>query len=226
MGKLAALLTVVACGLTVNASAQNLLAYWNMDSVSVSGKLEADNGSQQGNVSMAAKPEGIFINYLTTGTGTEINIYPSSTITPGNQALIVSSVADIGQAAYLEISGLNFTNQTDGVISFAIKSEDGLIWNQHIDLGYKVGAGTWQDWDTTGTIQKTDWELTTFDIPDAVNGQSDVSVRIEIIDWLAFVHELGIDNIQITAVPEPGTWALMAGVGAAGLLLLRRRKRG
>ena len=43
--------------------------------------------------------------------------------------------------------------------------------------------------------------------------------------WGASVDEpfLGVDNMSLTAVPEPGSMALM-GLGGFGLFLMRRRR--
>jgi hypothetical protein len=38
-------------------------------------------------------------------------------------------------------------------------------------------------------------------------------------------YSVEFDNITITAVPEPATYAVLAGIGALGLVLLRRRLR-
>lgn len=39
------------------------------------------------------------------------------------------------------------------------------------------------------------------------------------------VEELKLDNFQIAAVPEPSTYVILAGLGALGLVLMRRRRR-
>lgn len=39
------------------------------------------------------------------------------------------------------------------------------------------------------------------------------------------VEQLKLDNFQIAAVPEPSTYAILAGLGALGLVLMRRRRR-
>lgn len=39
-----------------------------------------------------------------------------------------------------------------------------------------------------------------------------------------FDNAFGIDNFQIAAIPEPSSFALLAGLGSLGLLLLRRRR--
>ena len=44
------------------------------------------------------------------------------------------------------------------------------------------------------------------------------------LQWGAGIDNIKIDNIKITAVPEPSSAAVMAGLAGLGLALLRRRR--
>lgn len=90
-------------------------------------------------------------------------------------------------------------------------------------------------WYTTGTTTPTGdwmqllratspiaWQGASFNLPDAVENKPEV--------WVAFWMDNGnndfamIDNIQVTAVPEADTWAMMvAGLGLIGFMARRRR---
>lgn len=67
----------------------------------------------------------------------------------------------------------------------------------------------------------------TFDLSSitAINGQSGVSLRFQLSDVAAsgFVRGIRIDNLQVTAVPEPG--AVGAGLAVAALAVAAWRRR-
>lgn len=50
------------------------------------------------------------------------------------------------------------------------------------------------------------------------------SIRVEIVITFAPLAAIGIDNVVLSAVPEPGSWALLL-AGVDSLLTLARRRR-
>ena len=226
MGKLITLLAAAACSLTVNASAQNLLAYWNMDAdSSTSAKFTANAGTQAEDVTMTAKPIG-FLSYLSNTDGTTLNIYGPAG--DPNNALRTASFFSVFTEGSIVISGLNTSQLTDLTISFAIRSDALITWNEQANIDYQIPevSSTWVDWDETRTTQTGSYQLESFTLPEAVEGHDVVNLRIRMSAFFSADQHVDFDNIQITAVPEPGTWALLGGFGAVGLLFVRRRKRG
>ncbi|MDP0496849.1 MAG: PEP-CTERM sorting domain-containing protein [Verrucomicrobiota bacterium JB024] len=220
MGKVAILIVLAACGLSVNAHAQNLLAYWNMDASTVSSKFTANQGDQAGTVTMTAAPSG-FLNGMSSVTGIALNALPP--IGDPNNALHTTTFISSGEECQVVMSGLNLSNMTDLTLSFAVKSNAFFSWGEHMHIDYDIGEG-WVDWVESGSTEAGQWEVDSFTLPEAVNGQSSVSLRIRMTDFIAVAQYVDFDNIQITAVPEPGTWALLGGLGIAGLVIIRRRR--
>jgi len=201
---------------------ESLIAYWNMDETVVADKFTANNGSQEGTVGMTALPSG-FLGLLTSTQGTEDNIYPEGTVTEENEALRASELFGIGDENYLLISGLNLSGLSDISLSFATRSDGIFIWNQHVHLEYRQDGGIWQTWAESGAID-SGWEIESYVLPTISGNASDVDMRIRVSSWVEAASYLDFDNIQINAVPEPSVWSVLAGLGAAGLLVIRRRR--
>lgn len=58
----------------------------------------------------------------------------------------------------------------------------------------------------------------------ALNNQSIVAIRFDDFDRDTGNDSMRIDNVMVTAVPEPSAFAALAGVMALGLVALRRRR--
>ncbi|MFO1320034.1 MAG: laminin B domain-containing protein [Burkholderiales bacterium] len=95
-------------------------------------------------------------------------------------------------------------------------SNPGIDWT-HFSVTLAPGAG----W-TVGTFGGT--AASAADFAAVLSSTTLLRIRAE---YLADVAETtGLDNVTLTAVPEPGTWALLAaGLGLVGLSGARRRSR-
>ena len=221
MGKIKILIALAACSLSVNAHAQNLLAYWNMDASTASSKFTANDGNQAGSVTMTAEPEG-FLSYLSNTNGTTVNLYGPAG--DPNNALRTASFVSVFTEGSVVMSDLNTTGLTDLTISFAIRSDAFITWNEHAHIDYRIDDGSWVDWTEVATTAAGVSELESFVLPDAVENQANVDLRIRMTAFFSVEQNVDFDNIQITAVPEPGTWALLGGLGLTGLVVIRRRR--
>jgi len=109
------------------------------------------------------------------------------------------------------INGSTQTGRVDIITATAdaFDTGAGVVQNLILNQGTVSGVGT-----------STPWRSSTFTLSLAAgsyqlrfgNGQC------------CFYHEFGVDNVVLTGVPEPKTWALMlAGFGLAGVALRRWR---
>ncbi|MBC2594355.1 PEP-CTERM sorting domain-containing protein [Ruficoccus amylovorans] len=234
MGKFVAVLTIAACGLAANANAQNLLAYWNMDDPDVTTKLAINEGSQKGTeenpttIVMAIDPLG-FWNTVTSVPGTTENLIPPANVP--NNAISTGSFVSSGVTNTLTITGINMSGLSDLTFSFASYSNAFISWGERMHIRYWVDDGNgWQDltplaYDGIEDSTANTWTTSSFTLPDTVDNKASVGVQIAFTSIFEFASHVDFDNIQLNAVPEPGTWALLAGLGAIGLLVIRRRLR-
>lgn len=97
-----------------------------------------------------------------------------------------------------------------------------------------IGSGTFTEV-ASGTVDTYTLDFTGMLeslLVDAINSGSSFSIILATSDSDAAVTYAGIENndypnqidLSITAIPEPSTYALLAGLAAVGLILLRRRR--
>ncbi len=223
MNPLRALLFIALTTPLLAQAQETLIAYWNMDATAVLDKFEANAGSQAEAVVMDASPSG-FLSDLGNDTGTNINLYGEEG--DPNQALEFYTGLNFGNDGQLEIFNLDFTNMTEVVISFAIRADNSFTWNQHLHVDYSLDNGeNWIDWDENRTTNNGQYELESIAMPDIIDGKDNIALSIRTSSWININGKVDFDNIQITAVPEPGTWSTLAALGALTVVLRRRLKR-
>ncbi|MCC5806120.1 MAG: PEP-CTERM sorting domain-containing protein [Opitutales bacterium] len=149
-------------------------------------------------------------------------------------------------------SNAAFTN--DGPISFHVSFDTTIAGGNyaglaHTGAGAGVNDGEFSDSPTTqviGTGTFTEVSSGTVDaytldftgtleslLVDAINSGSSFSIILATSDPGAAVTYAGIENntypdqidLSITAIPEPSTYAMLAGLAVAAVLLVRRRRR-
>lgn len=77
---------------------------------------------------------------------------------------------------------------------------------------------------TDGTSTAVEGSFVNFSHSIAGTVTGDLGIRIQAVSFTGGGDQVTFDNIQITAVPEPSTFALLAGMGALGFILYRRRR--
>jgi hypothetical protein len=88
---------------------------------------------------------------------------------------------------------------------------------------YDTGGG----WITASVLTKpsTSYELVSYTFDTAVlDGLADVGLRLEFGSLATVLDVVQVDNVRVTAVPEPSVaWLLIAAVLGLGVLRLRQR---
>jgi hypothetical protein len=111
-----------------------------------------------------------------------------------------------------------------------VASDSGFTGDDGASL---IGAAGYSVLDSTATFTDADFTGSTSD-PRTITGLTDSLVATGIVNgqdlWIRIAATGNgtasmIDNLSVTAVPEPSTYALIGGFMALGLVMLRRRLR-
>lgn len=192
--------------------AETEVGYWDLNST-----LTRSAGTSG---SLSAELLILGVGFLGFGSGTTVNLQPGFTAGESLQFFDLVSVAETGRVT---ISDLDFTGLTTPTISFAIRSNPAFSLLDDFRLEYNTGSG----WTTASdlALPTTSFELASYTFGAGVIDElSDVDLRISFISVATVLDVVEVDNVRITAVPEPSVVALALGAGAG--LMLRRLWRG
>ncbi|WPJ96934.1 PEP-CTERM sorting domain-containing protein [Coraliomargarita algicola] len=140
--------------------------------------------------------------------------------TPGH-----SLVYGVGSGFSLSLN-FDATNLEDMTVRFAVRTAGSGAVTQLSDLTYDIGAGAVSTGLTGGFFPANgQFQELTFDLSSiaAIENQSDVTLTWlipEVVSGTSF----RIDNVQLSAVPEPSNYGLLMGGLVAGMLMQRRRR--
>ena len=226
MKTILAFLTAVSSLLVGTSYAQTTIASWDFQpnplptaifgtTFPASGEFSADNGGTG------------FLTAVHSNSATGW----SSPAGNGSSNSLAANTWSIGDYFQFRFSTLTFSNiaivwsqtrNSAGPTNFSLRySTDGTSFTSFTN--YQVAAATWSS--TSNNIAS----IFTSDLSSitAIDNQSDVYLRL-VADSAPTntTGQIRIDDITITGVPEPSTYALLAlaGAGLAGYVIRRRRR--
>ena len=194
------------------AARGELISYWAFDN---NDGLDLSSGSQGD--ALDVTPGGLL----------SVMAFP-----PGETAI---NRIDIGQTSYqylkihnpvsvlstttVDLGLFDFRGYSDMQLSFAAYISDLVSVEHYRVAGCYIGGAPVSP--ESFSVNKTNWALTTIDLPSEINGMNNVRIELKFSDFVDVNDDLHIDNIQLTGVPEPASLSLLT-LGAA--LLIRRRR--
>jgi hypothetical protein len=218
-----AAIAIVAAFATPAAHAQALLTYFNFNDSGVA------NGQDATAAALASDAPGIQNSTITTNFGTgDVNVAAGSTLnqasgdgTGAGQSLSMADGSNNnGNWIQFSVSTVSFT---DLALSFAARSTGTGFTG--IELSYSTDGTTFTSFSTYTSPQDSVFHLATFDLSSvtAIDNQSSVTLRLTFSGATTTAGSTNLDNIQVTAVPEPAT-VLGGLLGLAGLCFHQRRR--
>lgn len=218
-----------------NAQSAELLTNGNFESGSFAGWTASVLGGSSGNLSIDTPGTSTPVSgqpSSAAGGGAHGNFYAVSDQTgPGTYALIQSFSVNAGQTILLNFDMFaNDWSNRGPIIGPQGLSHIGAA-NQHVRVDILSGAATAFQ---TGAavlanlysgvdvgLDPNPFTHYVFDISSIVAGGGTFQLRFAQVDNQSFFN-MGVDNVSLTAVPEPAS-LLLAGIGLAGLGFVRRK---
>ena len=218
MKKILAVLAVI--GLVGNARAQSLVAYWNFNELSIATAAAPGSGGVPTSIGATA---GAGTLSLANWTGL-VDDFGGSTGNalfgdPAEESLSLISLD--GNGSFIQIS-FSMSGWTDLDISFDTRGTS---------TGFDTGTWSWStDGSTftdfginTATRSTTYSTVSPVDTTAVLDGAATAYLRYTLNGATSISGNNRMDNLQLTAVPEPSMIGLFGLFGAA--ILLRRRMR-
>jgi hypothetical protein len=239
MKKIIQLITAAGVLAASSLSAQNLISYWDQNSNSLPGGFgflpadfpqSADQGSGTltiGNFDMTVDGTTGAYSYIQSFGGSTTNalagVASGGSLSPQGGVDVGGAFSNNGMYIDLNVSTAGFAGVT---VSWAQRGTstgfDSRSFSYSADGGGSFNVVNVD----TGALGST-WTTQTYDLSaiTAIDDNMDVVFRITLDGATGGNGNNRFDNILVTAaVPEPATYAALAGLLALGLVIARRRR--
>lgn len=154
-------------------------------------------------------------------TGTTINAQLGA---PAGKALGFFDLATAYSHHTLVLSSLDFTGQSGVRVSYATRSNGLFEIGETATISYKIGSGDWSTPESLA-LPTGDWAVREHFFGSALDGKSNVSIRISHNAVFEAGEFLRFDNLAVTVVPEPAATAVACAAGLALLAIARRHRK-
>lgn len=206
---------MVVLAVSLPGRAAELVYYWDFN-----GDLPAALSPTIGSGGAGILYTGVGAVSLSQGTGTEVNRYESYA---AGKSLAFVDLADAFRVNEITFAALDFSLKTDVVMTVAVRSTGFFSALESFTYQYRVSpSDSWSAAVNWAFKPSAEWQVLTLDFSSALNLSSNAQIRLVSTALFDAGEVLQFDNVQITAVPEPGALGLL-GVGV--LVLTRRRHR-
>ncbi|MCC5844166.1 MAG: PEP-CTERM sorting domain-containing protein [Verrucomicrobia bacterium] len=228
--KITLLVASAILGSTLHAGA--LLAFWDFNEEAITSPLvntpftfDPNAGAQPtAELSMVLADTGSSNTFGVLAEGTTENDLVNDPAVAGNAFSFSRGLRSNGATTSISFDATEITLPVE--MSFAINRIDSNGVNAY-QASYSIDGGdNFIDFGDSQSIAQGSWVIHTINFGTLLSGAEEAIVRLTysggVQNW-STSHRTNIDNIALTAIPEPGTLALV-GIALGSLLLFRRRK--